>query len=256
MKRFFYFSFVILVGCHCAVKKDTAQGLQKKEAVKYAVHKEAPQKSYPIFDVFDTIIKKDTIKVVLYNQTMIKCSLNQLYDTFNAEHEGIGWDTQYYSYHNIAPILVPGEKKPENCLLNDSIMIIPICNWRGNTILFLLNRTNKSLKFAKGNGTNPIYEGSYYIYVDLKNNIIIGHGMRSMYDNSNGITVWTPYKISRYRIEYKHFVRTDLDTSSYKELVNADGIEFYKGAMKFYNIVLHHISWERDKYTENSKLNR
>ena len=69
--------------------------------------------------ILDTVAGKDTLKVVLFRDSMIRCSINNLADTFNAARDYMHWDTSFSDYlsYNVAPILIPGEKKPKKFIL-------------------------------------------------------------------------------------------------------------------------------------------
>ena len=206
------FCVVALTSCHSPANKGNGQGGAKKDTVKTIAQAPPPNKATSTFVILDTVAGRDTIKVVLYRDSMIRCSINNLSDTFNAARDYMHWDTSYSNLINeeVAPILIPRKKKPAKFILNDSLFIFPLFNENFRTKLYLVNRTKTSLKFAE-NGLAGSYSSSYYIYVDLKKNIIYTLSAIDYSDSSgtNPKKPHFPYEFDRYKIFGKHLVNTE-----------------------------------------------
>jgi hypothetical protein len=245
---------VALISCHSSAPKAAVQSVQKKDTVKAVVQK-ADKKEAPHFLItIDTIVNKDTLKVVWCENGLIKCSLNQLLDSII--NPNVSWDIRDAISQldgGLDRILVPYNRKPRKFILNDEVVLISLVDWKGRANLFILNRTKTSLKFAKEDDCNPICKESTYIYVDLKHNIIINHGGQDKYehgkysDAGNDASSNSPYWIYRYQITNRHFVQTKLDTLFFKEFLKID-VNDCNGAQIFYNIIAHRESRELDKY--------
>jgi hypothetical protein len=251
---------VALTSCHSSANKGTGQSVQKKDPVKVVSQSAAPQKPTDTYVILDTVVKRDTIKVVLYNGTMIRCSVNQFSDTYNAASNNQQWDNLFEQYcHNNAPfIFIPNQKKPQKFILNDSLLIIPVpsSSPTGGMLLFLLNRTKNSLVFSKPDDDNPVIHAPYYIYVDIKNNTIIDHDRKEIYDEEeySGDEQNGRFVVYRYKISNKHFIRSDVAASYLKQFNGADFIEDSTGSHErtFYNYVASHENWKRDKYDSSN----
>jgi len=243
----------VLVACHSSENKEPQQDIQKKDIVKSVIGKEASKKLPDSFLILDTIVGGDTLKVVLYDRTRLRCSLNNLSDTINIKQSGIGWDTSYSSYinDNVAPILIPGIKKPQKFILNDSLLLLPICDGNWRTLLYLLNITKSSLKFSGEDVVYTLLTSSYYIYVDLKNNTIINYADRIYIDTViNGISRQIRrYPIFRYKIINKKIVQINSAISYFKEFnqLEMDNNK-QKHVRTFYNTIVQRENWKRDKY--------
>lgn len=261
--------FTVLVvlmaaGCHSPVKKEEGKVAAKPAPVvtqkEPARIEQTPSALPGTYVSLDTVVHHDTIKVVLYNNTMIKCSLNRLSDTYNAAQNSEDWEhnRDFPGQDNIPnrvdAILVPGIKKPQKFILNDSLLIIPVASsfTTGGILLFVLERTKKKLSFPKGDKANPIIQGPEYIYVDLKKNVIIGHDGNEIYDDEENAGDGEPgrFLIYRYKISNRHFVLTDVVASYIKQfdegLLTVDTVGSYERA--FYNFIIKHENWQRDKY--------
>ena len=256
-----------LTSCHSPANKGNGQGVPKKDTVKTIAQAPPQKKATGAFVILDTVAGKDTLKVVLFRDSMIRCSINNLADTFNAGPLNLYWDTSSFKNGNLAPsIIVPGYKKPRGFILNDSLLLITVPSWRGNMALFLLNRTKTSLRFTKRNKDNPIFHTPYYIYVDMKNNISIDHDGGKVYDDEDvgdygqehGRFLIYRYKIEPFHTGHtggdKHFVQTGLVASSLKELDRMYTVDDSKDSNEraFYNIIVHNENWKRDRYDSDN----
>ena len=248
---------VAFAGCHSSADKRSVLKIQKRDTVK--VITESKKKAPDRYVILDTVAGKDTIRVVLYNNTMIKCTLNNLSDTYNAANEYQYWDTSYanYSKYNVAPIIVPGKRNPVKFILNDTMLLMSIesSNTTGGMMLFLLSKTKNSLKFASEDSANPIILRPFYIYVDIRNNIIIDHDYREIYDDYDhaGDEEYGRYLIYRFRIVKKRFIQTDLDASFFNGFEKLDMEDNPIGDSRtFYNIILKNENWKRDRYDSSS----
>ena len=215
---------------------------------------------YETFVVLDTIVGRDTVRFVLFDDSLISCSINNLRDTFNSGGKLAHWDS---SFANKGLIMVPGRKRRQELILNDSILIVPVhygfMSFSEGVALFLLNRTRASLKFARGDENNPIRFGSHFPYVDIKGNQVISCYYRQMYndqDAGNGGDEHGRYELYRFRIEHKQFVKTNYAVSCSKEL---ERVPMYdpedSDLMAFYTLIAQHEDWLRDRY-DSSNIQR
>ena len=239
---------IAMASCHSSVSKQALQNIEKKDTAKAI-----SQQVSVSYMALDTIVDRDTIKVVLYGNTRIRCSINKLSDTINIAQSGINWDTSSESYINddVMPILIPNEKKPVKFILNDSLLLLPICDGNARTLLYLLNRTKTSLKFSGQDMAYSLLTSSYYIYIDLKHNTIINYADEIYLDTLvNGIEEQIRrYPIFRYKIEHKRIVQINSAVCYFKEFEQLDMKDNeLKDVQTFYNIILHHEDWEHDKY--------
>jgi len=233
-----------LTSCHSPANKGNGQGVPKKDTVKTIAQAPPQKKATGAFVILDTVAGKDTLKVVLFRDSMIRCSINNLADTFNAARDYMHWDTSFSDYlsYNVAPILIPGEKKPKKFILNDSLVVIPLCVGNSNMQLYLLNKTKKSLKFALKNGFNVFYSSSFYSYVDLKHNTIINYADRIYIARGPGEDHWV-FPVFRYKIAHKHIVEINSSAVYFKEFERLD-MENTDDIRTFFNNIVHHFNWK------------
>ena len=261
--KYFKYTFwsacsLFLVCCNSQVNK---QQHSFTNSSSQTIVKDSSKQRLPVnWVALDTIVGKDTIKMVIYGDTIIKCSLNQLADTLYNHYIITGsWDKKDIDAGALQSntdklILVPGSKKPRQFILNDTMLIISICDWKGRALLYLLNRTPNSICFAKKSEKNPVGAEGYYVYVDIKNDVIIDYGDRIHPGGDNGDgNIYAPYKIERFRIKNRRFVYSDCDTSFYKQFLKLD-MDSLKDVRTFYEIIAHKENWKRNKYVDRYSI--
>jgi hypothetical protein len=270
---------IVLAGCHSTVHKEIRQAVEKKDGGKTIIAIGNKKSPTDFFVAINKIIHNDTLKVYRYNNGLIKCSLNKLWDTITTSNPFLAWDEINWlidGEDENESIFMPDDLKPRMFILNDTVLIINVIDSKGRVNLFLLNRTKNELKFASENNYNPICNLSTYVYVDLKHNVILNHDKQYQYGhtrqacirndtlsegplckeiyNIEGIegqpylpTTISPYFIHRYKIINRHFIQTDLDTSFFRVFLKIDVFN-PDGARLFYHIVANCEHWKRDMY--------
>ena len=237
--------------CNYYRDKGDVQKVTKKDSVKAIVKAEPEKKVMGTYLIIDTIAGKDTIKVVLYNSTMIKCSVNSFSDTINVVQNGINWDTSYseYSKNEEAPILIPGIIKPQKFISNDSLLLIPVCDGNFRTQLYMINRKRNGIKFSGHDVVYTLFTSSHFIYIDLNHNVILNYADKIYIDTLvNGVEEEiSRYPIFKYKIEHKQIVQTNSAISYFKQFDKLD-MEKLNDIRAFYDIILQKENWKRDRY--------
>jgi hypothetical protein len=146
---------IVIASCHSSAPKVTVQSIQKKDTVNGLLHTQKDSNTIQVVEVLDTIIKKDTIKISRNSKGVLKCSINSLSDTFlwkgTEWKPKFDWDFKSEAYN----IITPDGKRSRILIENDSLLLFSQTDadeYNLFTVLFLVNRTKTSLKFA-----SPIY---------------------------------------------------------------------------------------------------
>ncbi|HTA27973.1 MAG TPA: hypothetical protein VK809_09295 [Bacteroidia bacterium] len=250
---------IALIGCQQGKKKATEKSVKADSGNVFVKPQDKNTDSHFLIPI-DTIIGKDTIKVKWYQNGLVCCSLNSMSDTIT--NTDVKWDPVDFKYlkeEGLKRIILQGEQVPLNLVMSDKIIIINLVDWKGRAVLFLLNRTINEIKFTKQDEFNPIAEESGYVYVDLKNGVILDHGRQDNYDHGKnadaGDDKWegSPYWIYRFKIKDNRFVQTDLDTSFFKEFLKLD-LGSMEDNRTFYTILLKKENWQRDRYVTSGTI--
>ena len=187
--------------------------------------------------LLDTMTAKNKIQVYYDNRGWIIATFNKTTDTFDWGEKWIGYE--WWRGNEDNKIIVPGGKRPVSYILNDTMLVISLCDIYRYTSLFVLRRYADSLVFID----DQLSTTTDYLYVDLKNNSVLeqagrlSDGCRLNYEDDYSRTI--PFTVNRYKIEADSFLQTDSVKLLSKELNNIDDPDSYKGSKSFYNSVLH-----------------
>lgn len=255
--KYIVLGVVAMASCHSPTKKEAVQTVANPAPV--VIQKEStpivntPTASPGTYVILDTIIRRDTLKVVLYDKTMIRCSFNRLSAVLDARSEVRAWDSSYAICNCMLP---PNKWKPVNLIMNDSLLIISTtCGYMamdGATHIYLLYRTKKSLKFAKGK--NPIAQYPCTMYVDLKNNTIMGYYYHEIYDDEPdaGEGQYGRWLVGRYKIINRSFVFMGTAAVYYPQYDEVD-LDNDSTLRPFYKTVIQKENWKRDSYDSDNR---
>ena len=180
--------------------------------------------------LLDTVINKSNVSIKWFSNGKIKVKLNGYSDS-------IKWFPfdEFSDKIDHSAIILKGNKQPERIVMNDSLIVFSIIDFKGRAVLFLINRmSNGSIKFSKNqnNCINPIINESAFLYIDLKNEFVINHGGREQGPDSMG----NSFYIFSYRMKDHCFILSKKYKSKNKKNDKLDLSNFKDAAIFYKNI--------------------
>ena len=169
--------FILAYGC----SSQSTSNVDKAEPHSYPFADTAKKNSISLTDsilVIDTILAKGTFKLIWYSNGQIKASLNNMTATRKFfPYEELIKNKSHQSLVLSANILT-------NFIIEKDYLLFSLTDFKGRANIFGIHFSNGKMFFYTSQSPflNPIVNESSYLFVDVKNNIILNSSKRKVID--------------------------------------------------------------------------